>query len=496
MAGMFESAEVGHAVDKKTFQKEEEALRAQLLDAQRELRAQARFPVLLIISGVDGAGKSETLAKLYEWMDARYLSTLAFTAPTDEERERPFMWRYWRALPPRGRTGAFAGSWYSTPIAQRIDGDMSRVQLDKRLDEINRFEAMLVNEGALLLKFWLHLTRSGQKQRLRQLESNPRTAWRVTKRSWARTRTYDALQDVAGHALRLTNTAWAPWSIVDGTNDRYRHLRVGRELLAAIERRLGEKSAKKSVLAPPVTAPADDRNVLSALDLDKRLPAKKYELQLAKWQGRLADLARHKAFAGRSLVLAFEGMDAAGKGGAIRRLTAALDPRQFQVVPIAAPSEDERAQPYLWRFWRQLPRRNHVTIFDRSWNGRVLVERIEGLCDEADWLRAYAEINDFEHELVRSGTIVLKFWLQIDRQEQLRRFKEREKVEHKRFKITPDDWRNRDKWRDYQRAAVDMIDRTSTGHAPWIVVPANDKNFARVKIARAVVKHLERALEV
>ena len=491
---MFESAEVGHAVDKKTFHRAEETLRARLLDAQRQLRVQGRFPVLLLISGVDGAGKSETLAQLYEWMDARYLSTIAFVSPTDEERERPYMWRYWRALPPRGRTGAFAGSWYSTPIAQRIAGDMSRVQLDKRLDEINRFEAMLVNEGALLLKFWLHLTRSGQKRRLRQLESDPRTAWRVTKESWARTRTYDALQDVAGHVLRLSNTAWAPWSIVDGTDDHYRHLRVGKELLAALEKRLAEKVAKKRVFAPPVNRPADDRNVLTALDLGKKLPEKKYELQLAKWQGRLAELARHKAFAGRSLVLVFEGMDAAGKGGAIRRLTAALDPRQFQVVPIAGPSEEERAQPYLWRFWRHLPRKRHVTIFDRSWYGRVLVERIEGYCSEADWLRAYAEINDFEHELVSAGIIVLKFWLQIDQQEQLRRFKGREKVEHKRFKLTPDDWRNRDKWTDYQSAAVDMIDRTSTGNAPWIVVPANDKNFARVQVARDVVKYVEAAL--
>ena len=395
---MFESAEVGHAVDKETFQKEEEKLRAKLLEAQRALRAQARFPVLLLISGVDGAGKSETLAQLYEWMDARYLTTLAFAAPTDEERERPYMWRYWRALPPHGRTGAFAGSWYSTPIARRIEGKISRGKLDKRLDEINRFEAMLVNEGALLLKFWLHLTREGQRRRLRQLESDPRTAWRVTKESWERTRTYDDLQRVAGHVLRLTNTAWAPWSIVDGTDDRYRHLRVGTELLLALEERLAQKHGRPhATTAPPVPRPADDRNVLSALDMDQRLPEKKYELQLAKWQGRLSELARHKRFARRSLVLAFEGMDAAGKGGSIRRLTAALDPRRFQVVPVAAPSEEERAHPYLWRFWRQLPRLGQVTIFDRSWYGRVLVERVEGLCKEEDWLRAYAEINDFEN---------------------------------------------------------------------------------------------------
>jgi polyphosphate:AMP phosphotransferase len=492
---MFESAQVGHAVDKKAFRKEEASLRERLLDVQRQLYDQASFPVLLLISGVDGAGKGETLAKVYEWMDARYLSTLAFTAPTDEERERPYMWRYWRALPPHGRIGVFAGSWYSTPIDQRIEGDISRVELDRRLDEINRFEAMLVNEGALLLKFWLHLTKSGQRHRLRKLEGDPRTAWRVTKTSWERTRTYDALQDVAGHVLRLTNTSWAPWNIVDGTDDNYRYLRVGRELLASLERRLAEKRVKKRVFAPPVAPVSEDRTVLSALDM-KSLAGNRYELQLAKWQGRLAELTRHKAFARRSLVLAFEGMDAAGKGGAIRRITEALDPRQFRVVPIAAPSDDERAHPYLWRFWRQLPRWNHVTIFDRSWYGRVLVERIERFCAEADWLRAYAEINDFEHELVTAGAIVIKFWLQIDREEQLRRFKQRQKIAHKRFKITPEDWRNRDKWRAYQKAAVDMIDRTSTGRAPWVIVPANNKAFARVMVARQLVKHLERALRL
>ncbi len=388
--------------------------------------------------------------------------------------------------------GVFAGSWYSIPIARRIAGKMSRGQLDSRLDEINRFERMLINEGALLLKFWFHLTKAGQKQRLRQLESDPRTAWRVTSESWARTRTYGALQNVAGHVLRATSSASA-WSIVDGTDDNYRHLRVARELLAALKSRLDVRP-RKPAEARSVLAPVDERNVLSALDLSRALPEKKYELELARWQGRLAELSHHKRFAEHSLVLAFEGMDAAGKGGAIRRIAFALDPRQYQIVPIASPGEEERAQPYLWRFWRHIPRKGRVTIFDRSWYGRVLVERVEGLCPDADWMRAYSEINDFEHELVHARTIVLKFWLQIDRQEQLRRFKEREKVEHKRFKITAEDWRNRGKWAAYQAAAVDMIDRTSTGKAPWIVVEANDKYYARVKIARAIVKRLERAL--
>ncbi|GAB2891427.1 polyphosphate:AMP phosphotransferase [Uliginosibacterium flavum] len=491
---MFESAEVGHAIDKKTFRAAEEALRGELLLAQNALREQSKFPVVLLISGVDGAGKGETIAQLYEWMDPRFLSTFAFSAPSDEERERPFMWRYWRALPPKGRIGIFSGSWYSIPIAERITRKLSRGGLDNRLDQINHFESMLVNEGALVLKFWFHLSREGQKVRLKTLERNPRTAWRVTKLSWARTKTYDELQDVAGHVLRVTNTAAAPWIIVDGTDDNYRNLRVGRALLDALKAHLADSHQPPVAPPAPLITSIDDRNVLTALDLSQVLPDKKYQLELAKWQGKLSELSRHKKFAGRSLVLAFEGMDAAGKGSSIRRITAALDPRQFQIIPIAAPTDEERAQPYLWRFWRHIPRQGRVSIFDRSWYGRVLVERIEGYCSEADWLRAYAEINDFEHELVEAGAIVLKFWLQIDKAEQMRRFKEREAIEHKRFKITPDDWRNRKKWNAYQQAAVDLIDRTSTGKAPWIVVEANDKNFARVKILKAICGALEKAL--
>jgi polyphosphate kinase 2 (PPK2 family) len=198
-------------------------------------------------------------------------------------------------------------------------------------------------------------------------------------------------------------------------------------------------------------------------------------------QGRLSELARDPRFKSRSLVLAFEGADAAGKGGAIRRITAAMDARQFQVIPVAAPTEEERAQPHLWRFWRHLPRHNHMAIFDRTWYGRVLVERVEGFCSPADWQRAYSEINDFEHELVASGVIVVKFWLQISQEEQLRRFKEREQIAFKRFKITAEDWRNRDKWDAYQQAICEMVERTSTGEVPWTLVESNDKNYAGAK---------------
>ena len=492
---MFESAEIGHQLTKTAYKQAVPALRAALLEAQVELFEKRKTPVVVLISGQDGAGKGETINVLYEWMDPRFISTLAFSQPSDEERERPPMWRYWRSLPPKGRVGIFAGSWYSDPIRERIEGEISLKELDARAEQINRFEEMLVNEGALVLKFWFHLTKDGQKQRLKALSADPRTAWRVTQWNWDRLKTYDQLQNVAGHLLRVTNTAAAPWVVVEGTDDRYRSMTVGQVLLAAMQNKLAEPEQVRTPAAPMVRVDLDGRSVLSELDLSLALADKPYKDELAQWQGRLSELLRHPRFATRSLVCAFEGADAAGKGGAIRRIAAALDARQYQVTPIAAPTTEEKAQPHLWRFWRQLPRQGRVAIFDRTWYGRVLVERVEGYCSEADWLRAYSEINDFEHEMIESGVIVVKFWLQISQAEQLKRFKEREKIAFKRFKITQEDWRNREKWADYQQAICDMVERTSTGEAPWTLVEANDKKYARVKILRTLCQRLEAALQ-
>lgn len=492
---MFESAQIGHKVSKAQYKKELPALREALLEAQVRLFAERKFPVLLLISGEDGAGKRETINVLYEWMDPRYLSTLAFEEPSSEESERPAMWRYWRSLPPKGRIGIFAGSWYSDPIRMRITGELSARELDARAAQINRFEAMLVNEGALVLKFWIHLSKEAQRQRFEELERDPQTAWRVTPWNWDRLKTYDKLQQVSSHLLRMTNTAAAPWVVVEGVDECYRSLTVGRVVQAALASRLAGDRPPEPALTPLVRVDTDGRNVLSELDLGQTLGERDYKAQLSQLQGRLSELARDPRFKKRALVVAFEGADAAGKGGAIRRITAALDARQFQVIPVAAPTEEERAQPHLWRFWRHLPRHNHMAIFDRTWYGRVLVERVEGFCSPAEWQRAYGEINDFEHELVEAGTIVVKFWLQISQEEQLRRFKEREQIAFKRFKITEEDWRNRDKWSAYQTAICDMVERTSTGEVPWTLVESNDKQFARVKILRTLCERLEAALE-
>lgn len=491
---MFDNAEIGHKISKKAYSDAVPALRSALLDAQARLFAEAKVPVLVLVSGPDGAGKGETINTLYEWMDPRCMATLAFELPTEEELARPPMWRYWKSLPAKGHVGVFAGSWYSDPIRERAEGKLSAHGLDAKADCVNRFEQMLANEGALVLKFWLHLSKGAQRRRLKELEADPNTAWRVTPWNWDRLKTYDKTIKAAGHMLRLTNSACAPWIVVEGVDERYRNIAVGSVILEAMLERLDQSERPSAPVAPMVRLDADGRDVLNVMDLSLALAEGPCQKQLAKWQGRLSELVRDPRFADKSLVCAFEGADAAGKGGAIRRVGAALDARQYAVVPVGAPTEEERSKPYLWRFWRALPRRGRVAMFDRTWYGRVLVERVEGLCAPRDWMRAYSEINDFEHELSESGVVVVKFWLQTSQGEQLRRFKERERVEFKRFKLTAEDWRNRDKWDAYQKAVVDMVERTSTGSVPWTLVEAEDKNYARVKILRTICERLEAEL--
>lgn len=494
---MFESAEIGHKVDKTTYEKEVPALREALLETQYDLISKRSFPVVILVSGVDGAGRSETVQLLNAWLDPRHIETHGMGEPSDEEGDRPPMWRFWRALPPKGEIGVFQGSWYSLPILSRVYGHTDNAALDEAMDRNARFEQMLSDEGALILKFWLHLSKAGQKRRLKNLEKDPRTRWRVTDRDWHHFKLYDTFAKVCAQALRMTSTANAPWHIVEGEDSRYRELAFGRTLLQALRKRL-EPTPQASVSRPavvPITSQVDNLNILKALDLSVRLEKQAYQVELETWQGRLNLLTRDKRFKKISVVCVFEGNDAAGKGGAIRRITGALDARRYQVIPIAAPSDEEKAQPYLWRFWRHIPRRSRLALFDRSWYGRVLVERVEGYCSEYDWQRAYSEINDFEAQLAEHRIVVVKFWLAISQEEQLKRFKEREATGFKRYKITPDDWRNRDKWPEYEQAVCDMVDRTSTEIAPWTLVPANDKNVARIRILKTLCERIEMGLK-
>jgi len=491
---MFESAELGHTLDKKTFDKELPGLRAALLDAQYELVERRGFQVILIVSGVDGGGRRETVHRLNEWLDPRHIETHGMGTPSDEERERPEMWRFWRALPAKGKIGIFQGSWYSDPFIRKVYGKIKNADLEEAMDRNVRFEKMLADEGALIIKFWFHLSKDRQEKRLKALEKDPATRWRVTERDWRHFKLYDKFKKTADRVLRLTSTAQAPWYIIDGSDERYRSMTMGRILLQVLRQRLDSPPPVHSIPGLPSLPRVDENNLLRALDLSLSVDKQTYNQKLEQLQGRLAMLVRDPRFQKHAVVAVFEGHDAAGKGGAIRRVTGALDARYYQVIPIAAPSEEARAQPYLWRFWRQIPRRGHLAIFDRSWYGRVLVERVEGYCTEYDWTRAYNEINDFEAQLHQHGIIVCKFWLSISKEEQLERFKAREKIAFKHFKITEEDWRNREKWDQYEQAVCDMVDRTSTDIAPWVLVEAEDKQFARLKVLQTLCDRIKQAL--
>ncbi|MCY1416447.1 Polyphosphate:AMP phosphotransferase [compost metagenome] len=450
--------------------------------------------MLILINGIEGAGKGETVKLLNEWMDPRLINVESFLRPSDEELARPSQWRFWRRLPPKGKIGIFFGNWYSQMLHARVEGDIKDAKLEQAIFAVEGLERMLCDEGALLFKFWFHLSKKQLRERLKALEKDPRRSWQLNPLDWKQSEVYDRFVHYGERVLRRTSRDYAPWYVIEGSDERYRSLAAGRILLEGLQAALRLKDRPRlQPHAAPLVSSLDNRGLLDSLDLSLVLDKDEYKEQLATEQARLNGLMRDKRMRGHALMVVFEGNDAAGKGGAIRRVTAALDPRQYHIVPIAAPSEEERAQPYLWRFWRHVPGRGRFTIFDRSWYGRVLVERVEGFCSQADWLRAYSEINDFEEQLHDHGIVVVKFWLSIDKDTQMQRFKERESIAFKRYKITDEDWRNRDKWDLYVDAVGDMVDRTSSEIAPWTLVEANDKRYARVKVLRTINEALEKA---
>ncbi|MEN8106638.1 MAG: polyphosphate kinase [Pseudomonadota bacterium] len=520
---MFRTAELGQKVPKSEFNQREPVLRQALLEVQANLRVSSEFPVIILFAGVDGGGKGDTVNLLNEWMDPRWLITRAYDEPSDEERDRPEYWRFWRDLPPNGHIGLFLSSWYSQPILRRVYEKDDEATFDDRLDRILAFEKALADDGALILKFWMHLSHDAQNRRLKKLEKDPLTSWRVTQQDWDHWHIYDRFEAAAERTIMRTSTGTAPWTIVEGVDPCFRSLTIGEIVRNEIATHLDEARNKallleqlaaereshlaedrQSVVEAPkgeadepatVIRPLQRVTVLSSLDMSLQLKKSDYKKQLKKCQARLNKLHRNALKKKISTILMFEGADAAGKGGAIRRVTAALDARHYQVLPIAAPTDEERAHHYLWRFWRHLSRAGRVNIFDRSWYGRVLVERVEGFASEDEWKRAFAEINEFEEQLTDHGILLLKYWVHITKDEQLERFKAREQTPHKRWKLTEEDWRNREKWDDYEWAVNDIVEHTSTYSAPWVLVEGNDKRFARIKVISTFCDRLEAILD-
>jgi polyphosphate:AMP phosphotransferase len=484
---------------KKTYQARVRALREALVQMQVQLK-ESPFKVLLILAGPEGAGRGNLLNTLAGWLDPRGVETFSFHEPTDEERERPLQWRFWRSLPASGRIGLYAGSWYTETLREEARSRRALNQIAQEAKRICDFEKLLSDSGTLIIKVWLEISKEAQGRRLRALRADPLTAWRVTEEDWRHHRIYDRLARTAKLIRARTDRPGAQWTILKAEDEPLRDLRVGQLLLTRFQQqqarfqRLSEAGRGEPGLTPVKPLRASGRRRLRALPLDQELSTKDYEAAREKWLGRLNQAVRAAQAAKRSLVFVFEGWDAAGKGGAIRRLTSAMDPRFYSVIPVAKPTDEEKQYHYLWRFWRQIPRDGRVAIFDRSWYGRVLVERLEGFCREAEWKRAYGEINDFEEQLTRHGTIVLKYWLHVSYKEQLRRFREREATAYKQHKINAEDWRNRDKWSAYEIAVGDMLVLTDRRTAPWHLVPSNNKRFARLEILRSACRQIEAAV--
>ncbi len=495
---MFEAAEVGNELDKATFKKEVPPLRAELLRLQREELAKSDISMVIIVSGVEGAGKEETVDLLMEWMDTRGIEVHAMWGTTDEERERPRFWRFWRVLPPKGKIGVLFGSWYTEPIVRRTYKELDDSAFDNELHQIVQFERMLTNEGVRVVKFWMHLAKDVQKKRMKKLAKDPATAWRITPETYKFFKKYDRFRAVSEEALRRTSTGFAPWHVVEASDDRYRSLTVMKTIRDTLDQALKESAAakadRKKRLKPDLPVPKP-HNLIRHLDLKQSLTKAVYEKRLAKDTARLNELTRQLRTAGKSLLCVFEGPDAGGKGGSIRKITEATDARIYQVNSVAAPTDEERAHPYLWRFWRHIPMKGRVAIFDRSWYGRVLVERVEGFATPDEWQRAYSEINAFEEQLASFGIVIVKFWMAISPDEQLRRFRDRKTTPYKQYKLTEEDWRNRAKWDAYEAVACDMIEKTSMSIAPWVLVEANDKYWARIKVLETVCERLENAID-
>lgn len=529
---MFEAVELGRKISKADFSERVPTLRTEMLAVQRKLRT-SPASVIVIVSGVEGAGKSEVVNRLTAWLDARGVHTHAFWDETDDERQRPRPWRFWRRLPARGTVGIMFGSWYTQPIIDRALGHSSDGEFERAMTQIETFERMLSHDGHLVVKFWFHLSRKAQKKRLKEKRKQLAKAreehalskdGKKEKREKGRTKRdkrergvdplvrigeefgshYEAFARVSERAIHRTDTGTSPWHLIDAEDKRFRDLAAGEALLHALGSHLAALEAEptpatlrtQAVRRSGVLEAAEGgKTVLDRVDLSQALEPAEYSVRLEAAQAHLAHLSWELRLRGRSCVAAFEGWDAAGKGGAIRRVVASMDARLFRVIPIAAPTEEERARHYLWRFWRHIPRDGRIVIFDRSWYGRVLVERIEGFAREEEWRRAYREINAFEEQLVEHGIGMAKFWIHISAEEQLRRFEERKQTPWKQHKITDEDWRNREQWAKYEEAIDEMVARTSTHAAPWTLVAGNDKRFARVQIIETLCAQIERCLE-
>ncbi len=494
---MLEKIDLSKKVDKKTYRRVMDEAEEKLGLLQRECK-DAGIPVILVFEGMGAAGKGVQINRLIQALDPRGFDVYACDRPTEDEQMRPFLWRYWTKTPAKGRIAVFDRSWYRSVQVDRFDGLTREDKLGDAYQDILSFEKQLCDDGTVIMKFFLYIDKDEQKKRFKKLEGSKETSWRVTEEDWNRNKDFDRYLKMNEEMLEKTDTDYAPWVIIEAVDKDYAALKIVSTVMDRLEYELEHRrpeDGKQALRQESKTRERFKNGVLSGIDLSKSLTEEEYKTRLKKLQKRLAELHSELYRLRIPVVIGFEGWDAGGKGGAIKRLTSNLDPRGYRVNPTAAPNDIEKVHHYLWRFWNSVPKAGHIAIFDRTWYGRVMVERIEGFCSEAQWRRAYQEINEMESHMANAGAVVLKFWLHIDKDEQERRFRERQANPAKQWKITDEDWRNREKWDQYEEAVNEMLIRTSTTYAPWIVVEGNDKRYARVKVLQTVVDALEKKVK-
>ncbi len=492
---MLEKIDLKKKCQGKAYKARLEEESAKLSVLQRQCK-EAGIPVIIVFEGFGAAGKGTQINRLIQAMDPRGFSVYTSNKESEDERLHPFLWRYWTKIPAKGRFAIFDRSWYRRVLVDRFDKITKKEELPSAFHDILSFERQLTDDGTVIIKFFLYISKEEQKKRFKLLEDSKETAWKVTEADWKRNKEYSEYLKINEEMLEKTDTDYAPWVIVEAMDKNYAALKIISSVTARLEKELEKKAAlTKSEKKAAKAVDKYKSGVLSGVDLSKALSNKEYKQKLDSLQKKMEILHSELYRLRIPVVICFEGWDAGGKGGAIKRLTSHMDPRGYQVNPTASPNDTEKAHHYLWRFWNNMPKAGHIAIFDRTWYGRVMVERIEGFCSEAEWKRAYQEINEMEEHLANSGCIVLKFWLHIDKDEQERRFKERMENPAKQWKITDEDWRNREKWDEYEKAVDEMLVRTSTTYAPWEIVEANSKYYARVKVLKTVVEAMEKEIE-
>jgi len=508
---MLEKVDLTMKMEKSEYKAKMTALKLQMGKLQRQCKEMG-LPIMIVFEGFDAAGKGMQIGKLIQSLDPRGFEVFTVKEETKEEAMHPFLWRFWTKTPQRGRMAVYDGSWYIKVLSDRFEKKMRESEIENCYRSICSFEKQITEDGTLLIKLFLDIDQKEQKKRFDKLMESKDTAWRVTKADLKKNEKYDQYQEMIEEMLQRTDTEYAPWTIVEATDRRYatvkiytvitqmltagidnRRREIARETAAEVIREAEKEASENRSLIDGATKGFQE-SVLAKVDLSLCCDRKTYRKKLKEYQKKIEKLHGELYQKRIPVVIGFEGWDAAGKGGAIKRLTEKMDARGYVVNPTAAPNDLEKAHHYLWRFWKNMPKDGHIAIFDRTWYGRVMVERIEGFCTQEEWKRAYKEINDMEKDLADAGAVVLKFWMQIDKKEQEKRFRQRQENPEKQWKITEEDWRNREKWEQYEEAVNEMLIRTSTEYAPWIVVEGNDKYYARLKVLETVINALEKRI--